>query len=227
MDTEHFPAIRSLASIPLAWRTPKAVALPPLFAASSEMLTKKPAMVTSASLAVLRSLSSAIFNLTCAERFSYILGGKVSEFRTRGFKQHRSRRVVGRHIHKGPGTARMREGACNRRKTFHPRALPTSEEKNVLPSPHQLPNSPSTVCEVLRLLLRQDAAAAPASGPGGRRRCQQRFLKPSRRGCLLLLHGGVGVERKEPTAQLAFEDAQLLIRSKCIGGRESSPLASK
>lgn len=41
------------------------MALPPLFAASSEMLTKNPAMVTRASLAVLRSLSSAIFNLTC------------------------------------------------------------------------------------------------------------------------------------------------------------------
>lgn len=40
----------------------KAVALPPRLAASSVKLTKNPVMVNSASFAVLRSLSSAIFN---------------------------------------------------------------------------------------------------------------------------------------------------------------------
>lgn len=49
----------------ITWRTPNAVALPPLLSASSEMLTKNPAMATRASLAVLRSLSSAIFSRIC------------------------------------------------------------------------------------------------------------------------------------------------------------------
>lgn len=44
------------------------MASPPLFAASLEMLTKNPDMVIRASLAVLRSLSSAIFSLTWAEQ---------------------------------------------------------------------------------------------------------------------------------------------------------------
>ena len=42
----------------------KAVVVLPRREASSDMLSKKPAMVIKASLAVLRSLSSAIFSLT-------------------------------------------------------------------------------------------------------------------------------------------------------------------
>lgn len=53
------------------------MALPPLFAASSEMLAKKPAMVVRASLAVLRSLSSAIFTLTCAAQEWFRLAGNA------------------------------------------------------------------------------------------------------------------------------------------------------
>lgn len=50
----------------LTCRMPNAVvALPPLLSASSEMLTKNPAMATKASFAVFRSLSSAIFSRIC------------------------------------------------------------------------------------------------------------------------------------------------------------------
>lgn len=58
---------------------PNAVALPPLLSASSEMLTKNPAMATRASFAVFRSLSSAIFNRICEANDGVFVRGGVAE----------------------------------------------------------------------------------------------------------------------------------------------------
>lgn len=210
---QHTPTIVSTREC--TWRTSKGVALPPLFAASSEMLTKNPDMVMSASLAVFRSLSSAIFNLTWVWPREFVVFGKgrgSGRKKLRVFQggQGGNRAVVWRmfsivHVRpmsytRTPSLFLQLSSTCVRRgrggRVYLTTATSyiiycsfvrrTQEQKYKLQRvahkqqqmyegitqsihllhivlvllSHQLPNSPRPRREVLRLLLRQNAAAA-------------------------------------------------------------------